>query len=431
MNKCLCGDNMNSTLYPERHILSIDLKSFFASCECVERNLDPFKVPLIVANPEQGGGAITLAVTPYLKSKGVPSRGRVYEIPKKLSYAIVPPRMSLYAAYSQKVIEVYLDYIAQEDLHIYSIDECFLDVTDYLKLYKKTDYELAIEIMGEITRRTGLTSTCGIGPNILLAKIAMDTEAKKYKNGIAKWTYEDVKNKLWMITPLSKVWGIGPRMEKRLNNLGIRSIGELANYDKNKLKNKFGVMGIQLWEHANGIDLSRISEMNNYKPVDKSFSNSQVLFKDYNGDNVGIIIRETVDVVTRRLRKSNKQTSVIGLAIGYSKNVGGGFYHVMKLDTPTDSNKIILDSCMLIFDKYYNGLPIRKVGVSTGKLVNKDSVQLNLFEMVDDNKIEIKKDLVIDEITEKFGKNSVLRASALLSDSTIIERNGKIGGHNA
>jgi len=426
------GDDMvNNDDHLERHILSIDLKSFFASCECVARGLDPFKVPLVVANPKQGGGAITLAVTPYLKKQGVPSRGRIYEIPKSITYAIVPPRMSYYIKMSESVIKVYLDFVAKEDLFVYSIDECFLDITHYLFLYKKSDEEIAAEILQEITRRTGLTATCGIGPNILLAKVAMDTEAKKYKNGIAKWNYNDVKNKLWKIKPLSKMWGIGPRMEKRLNNLGIFTIGQLANYDKNKLKDKFGIMGYELWEHANGIDHSKIKEMNEYKPADKSYSNSQVLFKDYTGDNVGIIIREMVDVVTKRLRNGNKEAAVVGLGIGYSKNVGGGFYHVMKLDVPTDSNKEILKVCNLLFDRFYNGQPIRKVGVSLGRLSNKENRQLNLFEDIEVTESEVYKDKALDRITSKYGKNSVLRASSLLADSTIKDRNKKIGGHSA
>ncbi|MGN1371844.1 MAG: Y-family DNA polymerase [Candidatus Coprovivens sp.] len=422
---------MNNEMYPERNILSIDLKSFFASCECVERNLDPFTTPLVVANPKQGDGAITLAVTPYLKKKGIKSRGRIYEIPKTIAYAIVPPRMSMYIQYSEKVISVYLDYVAREDIHVYSIDECFLDVTSYLKLYKKTDYELAEEILSEITKRTGLTATCGIGPNILLAKIAMDVEAKKFKNGIAKWEYKDIPAKLWTIKPLSKMWGIGPRMEKRLNQFGIYSVGDLAKYDVNRLKDKYGVMGVELWEHANGIDLSKISDLSNYKPKDKSYSNSQVLFKDYYGDNVRIIIQEMVDMVSKRLRLSNKQTSVIGLAIGYSKSYGGGFYHVMKLDTPSDNNKLIMECCMLLFDRYYTGLPIRKVGVSVGRLSNKDSLQLNLFEDFEKIKQEEKKEKTIDEITNIFGKNSLLKASSLLEDSTVRDRNKKIGGHSA
>ena len=411
------------------NILSIDLKSFFASCECVARGLDPFSTPLVVANPSQGGGAITLAVTPYLKKQGVPSRGRIFEIPKNIKYQIVPPRMNYYVAMSKKVISIYLQFVAKEDLHVYSIDECFLDVTHYLKLYKKTDYEIAEEILREITKQTGLTATCGIGPNRLLAKIAMDTEAKKYKNGIAKWTEDDIKNKLWKITPLSKMWSIGPRMEKRLNAMGIYSVGDLALTNKNILKSKFGIMGEELWLHANGIDNSVIAKLDK-TPKDKSYSNSQVLFKDYNGNNVRIIIEEMVDTVIRRVRLANKQTQIVGLAIGYSKTSGGGFYRTLKLENPTQDTKIVLDTCLMLFDRYYTNKPIRKVGVSLGGLVDKTNRQLNLFTDYVEEEKEEKKNKAIDEITHKYGKNSILRASSLLSDSTIKERNKKRGGHS-
>lgn len=414
----------------ERHILSIDLKSFFASCECIDRGLDPFSVPLVVANPKQGAGAITLAVTPYLKMQGVPSRSRIYEIPKNVKYTIVPPRMSLYIKMSEKVLSIYLDYVAKEDLHIYSIDECFLDVTNYLKLYKKTDYELALDILNEITKKTGLTATCGIGPNILLAKIAMDVEAKLYKNGIAKWTYKDIKEKLWTIKPLSKMWGIGPRMERKLNNLGIYSVGELANYDKNKLHNKFGIMGLELWNHANGIDESVISDFK-IPPKEKSFSHSQVLFKDYNGTNIKLILEEMVDVICARLRSEKKECLVIGLGIGYSKNIGGGFYHHNKLDISTDNANTILEMVLLLFERYYENLPIRKVTICLGSLVDKKAVQLNIFEKLEEINLNDNVLNTIDNIKMKYGKNSLLKASSLLEYSTIKERNGKIGGHNA
>lgn len=416
-------------MYVKRNIMCIDLKSFFASCECVERGLDPFKVPLVVANKKQGNGAITLAVTPSLKKQGIPGRVRLYDIPKNIKYEIVPPRMKLYIEKSKQVVGIYLDYVAPEDLHIYSIDECFLDVTDYLKLYKKTDYELAEEILKTVEEKTGLTATCGIGPNLLLAKVAMDTEAKKYKNGIAKWTYDDVPEKLWSITPLSKMWGIGPRMEKKLNNLNIYTVGELANYDKNILKDKFGVMGQELWNHANGIDLSKISDFK-VTPKDKSYSHSQVLFKDYDGNNVKLIIAEMVDVICARLRASNKESRVIGFGIGYSKDVDGGFYHSIKLETPTDSPREITNICFLIFDRYYNNLPIRKVSISCGGLTKKEGVQLNLFEPIENKKEEVKVNTAIDEIKSKFGKNSIVKASSLLPDSTAIARNEKIGGHH-
>lgn len=416
-------------LYSNRNIMCIDLKSFFASCECVERGLDPFKVPLVVANKKQGNGAITLAITPCLKEKGIASRTRLYDIPSNVKYTIVPPRMKLYIEKSKEVVGIYLDYVAPEDLHVYSIDECFLDVTDYLKLYKKTDYELAEEILKVVYEKTGLTATCGIGPNLLLAKVAMDTEAKKFKNGIAKWTYEDVPTKLWSITPLSKMWGIGSRMEKNLNILNIYTIGDLAKYDPNKLKDKFGVMGLELWNHANGIDLSRISDFK-VQAKDKSYSQSQVLFKDYNENNIKIIIREMVDQLCARLRLNNKQTTVIGLGISYSKDIGSGFYHTLKLDAPTDSNKDIINYCNMLFDRYYEFLPIRKVSISYGGIVSKKGVQLNLFENVDNIKNTEKINNTIDEIKNKFGKNSLITASNLLPDSTAIERNTKIGGHH-
>ena len=416
-------------LYPKRNIMCIDLKSFFASCECVERGIDPFKVPLVVANKTQGNGAITLAVTPALKKQGIPSRVRLYDIPSSIKYEIVPPRMKLYIKKSKEVVSIYLDYVAPEDLHIYSIDECFLDVTNYLKLYKKTDYELAEEILKKITEKTGLTATCGIGPNLLLAKVAMDTEAKKYKNGIAKWDYKDIQTKLWPITPLSKMWGIGPRMEKNLNILNIYTIKDLACYDKNKLKDKFGIMGQELWNHANGIDLSKISDFK-ISPKDKSYSHSQVLFKDYNETNIKLIISEMVEVITYRLRASNQECQVIGFGIGYSKEIHRNFYHSIKLDNPTDSTKEITNICLLIFDRYYTNMPIRKVSISCGGLVKKTGVQLNLFESNNEKIYETKINTTIDEIKNKFGKNSIIKASNLLEDSTAIERNQKIGGHH-
>ena len=416
-------------VYLHRNFLCIDLKSFFASAECLDRGLNPFTTPLVVANPTQGNGAITLAVTPYLKTLGVKSRGRLYEIPKSIKYMIAKPRMSLYLAKSREVVEVYLKYVSLEDLHIYSIDECFLDVTNYLKMYEKSDYELALDILEDVQKSTGLTATCGIGPNMLLAKLSMDIEAKHNKDFIAKWTYDDIPTKLWPIHPLSKVWGIGPRMEVNLNRLGIYSVYDLAHYDRNKLKQKFGVIGTELWNHANGIDLSLIGDME--KTKDKSYSHSQVLFKDYNGNNIKIIIREMVEVVTMRLHKNHVTSSLIGLGIGYSKDVGGSFYHQIKLDQPTDVENVILSNALMIFDKYYEDLPIRKVTVSCGRLQEKSGVQLNIFDNIEKIKEQEQIDEAILEIKDKYGKNALLKASSLLNDSTIHERNKKIGGHSA
>jgi len=411
-----------------KNILCIDLKSFFASAECIDRGLDPFTTPLVVANLKQGNGAITLAVTPYLKAQGVKSRSRLYEIPKNIKYQIVPPRMSLYTKKSSEVVNVYLNYVSEEDLHIYSIDEAFLDVTNYLNLYKKTDYELALEILSEIKKQTGLYATCGIGPNILLAKVAMDVEAKNNNDFIAKWTYSDIETKLWKITPLSRVWGIGKRIEAKLNALNIYTIKELANYNKQRLRVKFGIIGEELWKHANGIDNNKLSDWKE-QPKDKSYSHSQVLFKDYDNSNIKLIIEEMVETMTARLRANKKQTGGIGLGIGYSMNVGGGFYHVTKLPTTTSSSHEILDVCNNIFDNYYTHFPIRKVTIALFHLEEKTATQLNLFQNFEETLKEEHINETIDTIKEKFGKNSLMKASSLLSDSTAIERNNKKGGH--
>ena len=391
--------------YIKRNILCIDLKSFFASVECVERKLDPYNTPLVVCDPTRNG-AITLAVSPYLKKFGIKGRSRVYELPKNLGIIKVPPRMRLYQQKSKEVIKIYLEYVAPEDLHIYSIDECFLDVTNYLKLYKKTDYELALEILNKI-------------------------EAKHTKDNIAYWGYDEVKTKLWSIHPLSKMWGIGPHMEVRLNKLGFSSIGDIAQANKELLRKNFGIIGEELWLHANGIDTSKISDLNNAPVKEKSYSHSQVLFKDYFDFNINLIIFEMLDVLCRRLRKEKKLCGLIGFGISYSKSVGGGFYHSNKLAIQTDDSNILYRECMHIFDKYYNKSPIRKVSISFGKLTNNETRQLDLFQ--DPKKVEkiIQINEAIDSIKEKYGANKLVPAASLLKDSTLLERNNKIGGHNA
>ncbi len=412
-----------------RNILCIDLKSFYASVECIEKGLDPFTTPLVVANKNQGGGAITLAITPYLKKQGIKSRGRLFEIPKNIPYIIAKPRMGQYIKKSSEVINIYLDFISKDDLHVYSIDEAFLDVTTYLKLYKLTDTELAKKILKTIYKKTGLTATCGIGTNMLLAKLALDNESKSAKNGIAKWTQDDIKTKLWPITPLSNMWGIGFRMERNLNKLGIFSVGDLANYNKGKLKDLYGVIGEELHNHANGLDESVISE----KTVIKrniSYASSQILFENYNSDNIKLIIKETLDVLTSRLRNNNKLCRSLSISIGYSKDFGGGFHKCIKLENYTDDITILNKYANSLLDKYVEDIPIRKLGISLGKLTNNNFLQLNLFE---DYKLTNKENNLnkqMDKIQSRYGKSSIVHASALAKHSTVLNRNEKIGGHS-
>lgn len=411
----------------ERNILCIDLKRFFASVECVERNLDPFTTPLIVADPSRKGGAITLAVTPYMKTLGVPSRGRVFEIPKNIKYITAPPRMSLYVKKSKEVINCFLDFVSKEDMHVYSIDEAFLDVTDYLKLYKMDDVTLAKTIMARIKEKTGLTSTCGIGPNLLLAKVALDIESKHSPDFIAKWTYEDVKTKLWNITPLDEMWGIGSKTMKKLNDLGIYKVGDINKYSKDFYKKRFGVLGEELYLHANGIDNSNIKD-DKYEIKNKSYGLSQILYKDYTPEEAILIIKEMCETICKRLRNNKKVCGVVGFGIGYSRNVGGGFYHSKKLSESTDNENVIFNVCKSIYDSYIEEEPIRKVSISLGKITDNNYVQLNLFEEVNETINEIP--IVVDEINKKFGDNAILKASSLLNYSTIKMRNKKMGGHN-
>lgn len=416
---------MDKNLYLKRNIIAIDLKSFFASCECLEREIDGNKVALVVCDPTKKG-SITLAISPYLRSLGVKGRTRVYDLPKNINILKVPPRMGLYKQKSKEVIKVYEEFIAKEDIHVYSIDEVFLDVTAYLSLYKKNTYELAQDILNRIKEKTGLTAVAGIGPNIFLAKVCMDIDSKHKEDNIAEWFYDDVTTKLWSIEPLSKLWGIGPRMEKRLNALKLYTIGDIARFNKYVLKEKFGIMGENLWYQVNGIDLTKISDLNK-EAKDKSISHSQVLYKDYNDNNISIIIREMIDRLTRRLRNMNMTASVIGFGITYSKSVGGSFSHSIKIDKHTKDAKEIFDVCMSLFDKYYDDLPIRKVSIYLAGLIDDIGTQLNLFEPVEELIIKEKTYDVVDSIKDRYGTNSILKASSLLKDSTVISRNNKEG----
>jgi DNA polymerase V len=416
-----------------RNILCIDLKSFYASVECVLRGLNPFTTPLVVADKTRSNGSVVLAVTPYLKNRGVQSRCRVYELPNDPSIIFAKPRMQKYLEYSTKVVEIYLKYVSYEDLHIYSVDEVFLDLTTYLNYYEKSDLEMAKIILKDIYESTGLYATCGIGPNMLLSKIALDVESKKSPTFIAKWNYEDIPNKLWPITPLHKMWGIGANMERNLNRLGIHSVYDLAHYSLDKLQRYFGIMGAELFFHSHGIDMSIISEKLAYKPVSKSVGMGQTLFHDYNEESIRQIVLEMTDVVVKRLREMDKKAYTVNLGISYSRNTGGGGFNRQKtLTFPTCNEGEVFNTCLEIFNEFYDGTsPIRKVTIRLTNLVEEYYVQLNLFKnmnkVIKDHKLHTS----MDTIHFRFGKNAIIRASSLTKNSTIKERNKMVGGHNA
>lgn len=414
-----------------KHILCIDLKSFYASVECALLGLDPFTTPLVVADASRGGGSIVLAVSPYLKKFGVPGRCRIFELPKNIDIIYQKPRMEKYLEYSTKIVEIYLHFVSEEDLYVYSIDEVFLDFSKYREYYRKTDVEIAKMILKAIYDETKITATCGIGPNMLLAKLALDIESKHSPDFIAEWTYENYQEKLWNVTPLSEMWGIGRNTEAKLNQLGLFKIGDIAKYDINKLKKKMGIIGEELWYHTHGVDMSILQDKDKIKPIAKSFGTGQTLFRDYYQPDVYQIILEGVDDVCRRLRVAKRRAQTVHLGIGYSKDSGGGFYRQIKLGSPSANESDIYKACLHLFNTSYEGEPIRRVNVAVANLTDEPGTQINLFEDINQVIKEQQVFSALDEIQFKYGKNSVTRASAETKASTVKARNEMIGGHHA
>ena len=410
----------------KRTIAVIDLKAFYSYVECLDRGLDPWKTPLVVADKDRGTNTIVLSVSPYLKKHGVPSRCRIKELPKKFKYVYATPRMERYLEKSADVVGVLYHFVAEEDVHVYSIDEAFVDLTTYLSYYKMTPLQMVTTIINQIKEETGLQATAGIGDNFFLAKVALDIYAKTAKNGIARLSSNEIKEKLWPITPLHKVWSIGQRTEAKLNTMNIFTVKDIATSNPDYLKSKFGVMGEQLWRHANGIDDADIHEK--YEPKERSFSLGQVLFRDYQKDEAITIIREMVDTLTSRMRNENKMCNTVSLYIGYSKKLGG-FARRTTLLSASDDSKVILEAVLEIYLRYISDLPIRNIGIYFGGLAPASHQQLNLFENDKEQIDRLNLQKAVDVLHSKYGNNSVLRASSLLEESTIKERNEYIGGH--
>ena len=412
---------------PETKIAVIDMKAFYASVECVERNLNPFTTPLVVCDTSRGNGTIVLSVSPYLKNLGVPSRCRKRELPLIDDMIYATPRMSLYLKKSAEIVSIVLDFVGEDDIHVYSIDELFINLGPYLKMYNMTPYKLVKKIKDTIYEKMSLPTTAGIADNMLLAKLALDLDAKKKPPYISQWKKADIKNKLWKVKPLSKMWGISAGYERRLNNLGIFTVEQLATADRDMLKRELGVMGEQLHDHANGIDNTNIRVK--YVPKETSLSLGQVLFRDYKIKETETIIREMNDDLSMRLREQDKLTSVVGLAIGYSMAEDGGFSRQIGLDIPTDDTDILFNTLIKIYRTYVQDKPIRRVYLSFGKLSNNKLVQLSLFD--DNEKLEKQRKLqkTLDKVKSLYGKDAVSRGSSLLEESTAKERHNQIGGH--
>ncbi len=289
------------SILPNRIILCVDLRSFYASVSCIKMGLDPMHTKLAVVGDVNRNGSIVLAATPPLKALGVKKMARLYEIPRRKDILVVNPIMSTYIKCSNYITKLALQYVPIEDFHQYSIDEFFMDITDSIHLFAQNPYEFAMKFKREIYDHTRIECTIGIAPNPLMSKVALDIEAKKNKDGIAFWQYEDIPTKLWSIRPLNKFWGISYKTEEKLNRKGIYSIGDLANYPLKYLKQSFGKIGEELHLHSHGIDFSRISEK--YVPATTSIGKSQILMRDYTIEEFPIILLEHIEEVCYRLRR--------------------------------------------------------------------------------------------------------------------------------
>ncbi|OTY05523.1 Y-family DNA polymerase [Bacillus thuringiensis] len=417
-----------STL-PNRIILCVDLRSFYASVSCIKMGLDPMHTKLAVVGDVNRSGSIVLAATPPLKALGVMKMARNYQIPRRKDILVVNPIMSSYIKCSNYITKLALQYVPIEDFHQYSIDEFFMDITDSIHLFAQDPYEFAMKFKREIYDHTRIECTIGISPNPLMSKVALDIEAKKNKDGIAFWQYEDIPTKLWSIRPLNKFWGISYKTEEKLNRKGIYSIGDLANYPLKYLKQSFGKIGEELHLHSHGIDFSRISEK--YVPATTSVGKSQILMRDYTIEEFPIILLEHIEEVCYRLRRQNKLAQTVHFSVGYSKSYTGGIRKTHTLNRPTNLTMDIYHICTYFLHQQYTGEPIRSINISLTNLIQEGEEQISLFDNVTKREQEVKLTKVMDEIRTKFGKNSILRGISYTHSATARHRNTLIGGHRS
>ena len=413
------------SVLPNRSIACIDMMSFYASCIAVLHDLDIRTVPIAVVGNLEHKGSVVLAASPAMKKRfRVKTGTRLFEIPNHPDIKIFEPKMQYFLEMSMAVTNILHKYVPPEAVHVYSVDESFIDLTGTEKLWGPPENTIK-EIQREILETLQLHSTTGMGPNMLMAKLALDLDAKK--TGFAKWTYEDVQTKLWPVTPLTEMWGIGRGTEKTLNNMGIFSIGQLARTPLEILEDKFGVMGNQLFHHAHGIDLSDMGSPLVERQI--SYGKSQILMRDYKKiEEVKAVILEMCEDVAKRARDTFQAARTISLGIGYSKDTfGGGFQRSRTIHEGTNDTMKIYSVCLDLLKENYNRNPVRQISISITKLEDEHSMQLNFFEK-ENWKIR-KLATAMDNIRNRYGSAALLRAVSYTPAGTAVKRSKMVGGH--
>ncbi|MCR4844964.1 MAG: Y-family DNA polymerase [Bacteroidales bacterium] len=450
----------------DRTYIAIDLKSFYASAECVARGLDPLTTNLVVADASRTDKTICLAVSPSLKAYGIPGRARLFEVYQKLrgtdvEFIIAPPRMSYYIEVSSRIYSIYLRFIAPEDIHVYSIDEVFIDATEYLRLYSTTPHDLAMRLVREVLRETGITATAGIGPNLYLCKIAMDVEAKHQepdKDGVrvAALDEESYRRKYWTHRPMTDFWRIGRGTVARLEKMCLYTLGDIARRslsDEESLYREFGVNAELLIDHAWGWEPCTMAQIKAYRPSTSSLSSGQVLTRPYKFEEAALIVREMTDLLTLDLVEKRLVTDQLVLHVGYESGSPKGYSGAIVADwygrpTPkpahgsvnlpgaTASTALVMRAAMELFHRIVDPrLTVRRIYVVASHVLPQeraDGLQLGLFdEMPVDLEKERRQQEAILEIRRKFGKNAILKGMNFEDGATTRERNAQIGGHKA
>lgn len=502
----------------KEHIyVAIDLKSFYASVECVVRELDPLYTNLVVADPSRTAKTICLAVSPALKAYGIPGRARLFEVVQRvkevrknrlsrlkgrefsgqsyddrelrahpeydIAYITAPPRMALYLDYSTRIYNVYLKYIAPEDIHVYSIDEVFMDVTHYLGIYNMTARELASQMVCDVLAETGITATAGVGSNLYLCKVAMDIVAKharpdKNNVRIAQLNERSYRQLLWDHRPLTDFWRVGHGYSKKLEAAGLYTMGDIARcsigkpedyHNEELLYKMFGINAELLIDHAWGYEPVTIADVKAYKPQSNSISSGQVLQCPYDFDKAKLIVREMTDLLVLDLVDKRLVTDQMVLTIGYDiSNLGGTLYTgevvtdrygrkvpkhahgTVNLDHRTSSTRIITDAMMELYERIVNPkLLVRRITVTANKLIDEsDAAGSEQYEQMDlftdyaaieqqrkKEEAQLAKERKLQEamisVKKKYGKNAMLKGMNLQKGATTIDRNNQIGGHRA
>ena len=415
----------------ERTYFCIDMKCFFASVECAELGLNPFETNLVVADESRGTNALCLAISPKMKTLGVKNRCRMSEIPKNIHYMVAKPRMKKYIEYAADIYDVYLDYIDPNDIHVYSIDEAFIDATDYLRIYNKEAREFALFLINQIANRKHIPAAAGIGTNLYLAKVALDITAKKTKDHIGFLNEELYKETLWHHKPITDFWQVARGTANRLLRYGVTDMAGVAALPEETLYKAFGINAELLRDHAFGRESCLISDIKAYKPKSKSISSSQILFEDYSYEKARIVMYEMALAGCQEMMRRHVISNGVGIYVGYSKDViepTGGNVRMAYATNLYSNVKEYVDS---LFDMHVErDIPIRRLGITFGNIMDEACEGYDLF--TDFEKVEREKRLenTVLGIKDRFGKNAMFRGLDLSEGATALARNKMIGGHN-